>query len=186
LFEAGVVVAKDKIVNSREIYHGRVVRLWGETVQTPQGTTYEREVIRHNGAVAMLPIEPDGTLILVTQYRAGSDSDLLEIPAGTLNPGEDREECARRELQEEIGMAPGKLTKLGEYWVAASYTSEVITIYIAEDLRPSKLPADLDENLTLVRIPFDEALRMGYSNEIVDGKTLIGLAWAAKRWGKIG
>jgi len=171
----------EKVTSSRPIYDGNVVHLRIETVRTPDGHEYEREVIRHNGAVALIPLEPDGTVILVRQFRSGADGDLLEIPAGTLNPGEERLDCARRELQEEIGFYPEKLTKIGDFWVAASYTSERITIYLAENLRPSRLPADADENIELVRMPLKEALRMVDSNEITDAKTLIGLMWLVRR-----
>jgi ADP-ribose pyrophosphatase len=177
-------MADDKIVSSRSIYDGRVIHLRLETLKMPDGATYEREIIRHNGAVAMLPLEADGSVILVKQYRAGSEQEMLELPAGTLNPGEDRQDCARRELQEEIGFYPENLVELGQFWTAASYTSELITIYLVEGLRPSKLAGDRDEHLTPVRMPFEEALRMAYANQIEDGKTLIGLMWAAQRKGR--
>lgn len=172
---------EEKVIASRPIYDGRVVHLRMETIQAENGETYEREVIRHIGAVALVPVEADDTLILVRQFRAGADGPMLEIPAGTLNRGEDRMDCARRELQEEIGFYPGKLTALGQLRVAASYTSELITIYLAEDLRPSRLPGDDDENISIVRMPFEEALRMVYANEIDDSKTLIALMWMAHR-----
>jgi ADP-ribose pyrophosphatase len=171
----------DKVISSRSVFDGRVVHLRVETIQTADGETYEREVIRHLGAVALVPLEPDDTVILVRQFRAGADGEVLEIPAGTLNPGEDRLDCARRELQEEIGFYPEKLTTLGQFWVAASYTSELITIYVAEGLRPSRLPGDKDEDITVVRMPFEEALRMAYANEIDDSKTLIALMWIAQK-----
>lgn len=171
----------EKITNSRPIYDGKVVHLRLETIETAEGETFEREVIRHVGAVAMVPVTDDGQIILVRQFRAGADGDLLEIPAGTLNPAEDRDECARRELQEEIGVYPEKLTRLGDFWVAASYTSEKITVYLAEGLRASKLPEDADENIEIVRVPFDEAVHMAETNEIVDSKTLIALMWLARR-----
>jgi ADP-ribose pyrophosphatase len=169
----------EKTIKSTPVFDGKVVHLRMETVQAADGSTYEREVIRHSGAVALIPVEKDDTLILVRQFRSGADGDLLEIPAGTLNPGEDREACARRELQEEIGFYPEKLTKLGDFWVAASYTSELITIYLAEDLRPSQLPQDEDEDLEIVRLPFKQALAMAHNNEITDAKTLIALMWMA-------
>jgi ADP-ribose pyrophosphatase len=174
----------EQITSSRPIYDGNVVHLRIETVRTLDGHEYEREVIRHNGAVALIPLEPDGMVILVRQFRSGADSDLLEIPAGTLNPGEERIDCARRELQEEIGFYPEKLTPIGDFWVAASYTSERITIYLAEGLRPSKLPGDDDEDIELVRMPLKEALRMVDTNELTDAKTLIGLMWLARRQGE--
>jgi len=179
-------MSEKKITSSRPVFDGRVVHLRIETIETSDGQSYECEVIRHVGAVAMIPIEANGMVILVRQFRAGADGDLLEIPAGTLNPGEERIDCARRELQEEIGFYPEKLTPLGDFWVAASYTSEKITIYLAEDLRPSKLPGDADEDLEIVRVPLEDALHMAETNKFDDSKTLIGLMWMAQRRARAG
>jgi ADP-ribose pyrophosphatase len=171
---------QERIVESKDIYQGRVFDLRVETVEVGDGQTYTREMVVHNGAVAMVPLDPEGRVYFVRQYRAGADKALLEIPAGMLNDGEEREAAARRELQEEIGYYPEKLTRLGLFYVAASYTTEAITIYLAEDLRPSKLPGDVDEHITVEKLPLKEALKNVLSNEIEDAKTLIGLVWAAQ------
>ena len=120
---------------------------------------------------------------MVEQYRSGAATDLLEIPAGGLEKGEDAEACARRELQEEIGMTPGSLTRLGGFWVAASYSSEFITIYLAQKLTASRLAPDADEKLTMTLMPFRSVLGKVLSNEISDSKTIIGLIWAAQHLG---
>ncbi len=174
-------MADEKIIDSKQIYDGRVVKLHIETVQLDDGYTYEREVIRHSGAVALLPFDEDGNIYLVRQFRAGAEGDLLELPAGQLEPGEPPEVCARRELQEEIGMYPEELVELGGFYVAASYTSEFITIFMARGLRESVLPGDKDERIEIVKMPFEEAVQMAYRNEVYDSKTLIGLMWAAQR-----
>jgi ADP-ribose pyrophosphatase len=171
---------EERIIESKEIYQGRVFDLRVETIALDDGQTYLREMVIHNGAVAMVPLDPDGNVFFVRQYRAGADKSLLEIPAGMLNDGEEREAAARRELQEEIGYYPEKLTRLGLFYVAASYTTEAITIYLAEDLHPSKLPGDVDEHITIEKLPLKEALKKVLSNEIDDAKTLIGLVWAAQ------
>lgn len=176
-------MAGEKIIDSKQIYDGRVVNLHIETVQLDDGYTYERELIHHSGAVALLPFDEDGNIYLVKQFRAGAKGDLLELPAGQLEPDEPPEVCARRELQEEIGMYPEELVELGGFYVAASYTSEFIRIYIARGLRESVLPGDQDERIEVVKMPFEEAVQMAYRNEVVDSKTLIGLMWAAQRLG---
>lgn len=173
----------ERVIGSRQIYDGRVVHLRVDTIERDDGKVYEREIIQHSGAVAMVPFDADGNVILVRQYRSGCGGLLLELPAGGLEPGEAREDCARRELQEEIGYYPEELTLLGGFYVAASYTTEYITIYACRGLRPSRLAGDVDEDIALVRLPFDEALRMVRSNEIEDSKTLIGLNWAAHKLG---
>ncbi len=168
----------EQVIQSKTIFEGKVFDLHLDTVEL-DGHTYEREIIRHPGAVAMIPFDGEGNVLLVRQYRAGAGQELLEIPAGGLDPGESREQCARRELQEEIGMYPETLEKLGDFWVAASYTTELITIYIARGLRPSKLKGDTDERIATVTMPFRKAVQMALTNEIQDAKTLIGLMWAA-------
>ena len=125
---------QEEIVHSEEIFDGRVVHLRLETVARCDGHTYQREVIYHNGALAMVALDEDDNIMLVRQYRAGVKGHLLELPAGGLEPGESREDCARRELQEEIGYYPEQLTELGGFYVAASYTTEFITIYLARGI----------------------------------------------------
>jgi ADP-ribose pyrophosphatase len=173
----------ERIVESQRIYDGRVVHLRVDTIDRGDGHTYRREVIEHGGAVAMVPLDEAGNVILVRQHRAAAAKNLLEIPAGGLEPGEQREACARRELQEEIGYYPEKLTELGGFWVAASYTTEHITVYLVEDLRPSRLEGDVDERITVERMPFKEALQQALTNQIEDSKTLIGLMWTARHLG---
>lgn len=176
-------MADERVVHSEPIYDGRVVHLRVDTIERG-GVTFEREIIQHSGAVAMIPFDEYGNVILVRQHRAAADRELLELPAGGLEPGESRLDCARRELQEEIGYRPGTLIELGGYYVAASYTTEYITIYVARDLTPSRLPGDAGEDITVERMPFEQALALAVANEIEDSKTLIGLMWAAQQRGR--
>ncbi|MBN1428991.1 MAG: NUDIX hydrolase [Anaerolineae bacterium] len=178
-------MTQERIIKSQTIFEGKIVNLRVDTVTIGNDRTYEREIIQHGGAVALVPLDENGNVILVRQYRTGAGQELLELPAGGLEPGEGREECARRELQEEIGFYPEKLEKLGSFWVAASYTTESITIYLAGNLRPSQLPPDQDERISVVHMPFAEALQAALTNQIEDSKTLIGLVWAARHLGKI-
>ncbi|HEC21848.1 MAG TPA: NUDIX hydrolase [Chloroflexi bacterium] len=173
-------MSEEKIVSSQLVFEGRIFDLRVETVARSDGKTYQREMIIHNGAVAMVPLDEDGNVILVRQYRAGAEKVLLEIPAGMLEDGEEPLAAARRELQEEIGYYPEELTRLGLFYVAASYTTEAITIYLARGLRPSRLPQDIDEYITVERMPFRQALQQALDNDIEDAKTLIGLVWAAR------
>jgi len=178
-------IPEEKILNSEEIYDGKIVHLFVQTVDVGNGRIHERELVKHNGAVAMVPLDTDGNVVLVKQYRSGAEQVLLELPAGTLEPDEDRLAAARRELQEEIGYFPEKLTYMGEFYVAASYTTEKISIYLAEELRESKLVEDEDEIIVIQKLPFDDALSMAMENKIIDSKSIIGLTWAAIELGKI-
>ena len=129
----------------------------------------------------MAPFDEEGQLLLVRQFRAPAGQALLEIPAGTLDPNEEPEECARRELQEEIGYRPRTLERLGGVFLAPGYTSEYIHIFVARDLEPSSLPPDEDEILKVERVPFAEALRLIEEGIICDGKSVAALMWIAHR-----
>ena len=177
-------MTEEHIVHEETIYEGRVVNLHVETIDRG-GQLFKREIIHHGGAVAMVPIDEQGQVYLVEQHRSGAGKRLLELPAGGIEPGEEREACARRELQEEIGQFPEALTELGSFYVAASYTTEYITIYLAQGLRPSVREGDVDEEITVRSIPFDEAFQLALTNQIVDSKTLIGLVWAARHLGRL-
>jgi len=169
---------RETMISSELLYDGRVVHLYLETMLLPNGETAKREVVRHPGAVAIVPFDADGNVILVRQYRLPAKQMLLEIPAGTLEPGEDPLACAIRELQEEIGYKPGTIDKIGGIYTAPGYTTEFIHLYMASDLTESKLAQDADEFIEVVRVSLDEAIRMIHSAEIADGKSVSGLLLA--------
>ena len=168
----------EKMVKSEQIYDGKIVHLYVDEVQLPNGKTAKRELVRHNGAVAIVPVHSDGRVTLVRQYRHAAGRVLLEIPAGTLNPTENPEVCAVRELQEETGYKPGKLEKLGGIFVAPGYTTEFIHLSMATDLSVSPLALDEDEFIEIETMSFEQALDLIRSGEIVDGKSISGLMLA--------
>jgi ADP-ribose pyrophosphatase len=174
----------EKILSSEPVYLGKLVNLYVDTVQLPDGNRAMREIIKHPGAVAMVPLLASGQVVLVRQFRGAADRVLLEIPAGTLEPGEDPLAAAGRELQEEAGYRPGKLERLGGEYTAPGYTSEFIHLFLATELEPSRLAQDADEFLEVVTLPLDEALRQVENGEIQDGKTIIGLLLVARRLGR--
>jgi ADP-ribose pyrophosphatase len=171
---------EEKILSSEPIYDGKLVKLYRDTVQLPDGNRADREIVRHTGAVAMVPLLPGGDVLLVRQYRTAARRILLEIPAGTLEPGEDPLNAAVRELQEETGYKPGKLARLGAEFTAPGYTTEIIYLFIATDLEAARLDADDDEFIEVVRLPFDEAVRQVIAGEIPDGKTQLALLLTAE------
>ncbi len=168
----------ETLLNSELVYDGRIVHLYVETVQLPDGKTAKREVVHHNGAVAIVPFDAAGHVVLVRQYRLPARRVLLEIPAGTLEKGEEPDACAIRELQEETGYKPGKLERIGGIFVAPGYSTEFIHLYLATDLSESRLAHDEDEFLEVVHIPFTDALQMIADADICDGKSVSGLLLA--------
>jgi ADP-ribose pyrophosphatase len=174
----------EKTLSSEPVYLGKLVKLFVETVELPDGNRSMREIVKHPGAVAMVPLLASGEVVLVRQFRGAADRVLLEIPAGTLEAGEEPLAAAGRELQEEAGYRPGKLERLGGEYTAPGYTSEFIHLFLATDLVPSRLVQDADEFLEVVTLPLDEALRQVENGEIQDGKTIIGLLLVARRMGR--
>lgn len=175
--------APGHIVASRRIFDGRVVHLRVDTVARSDGRSYDIEVVEHGGAVAMVPLDDEGNVYLIRQYRDSVREYLLEVPAGGLEPDEPPTECARRELQEEIGFYPEQLEELGSFYLAPGYSTERITLYVARGLRPARLPGDVDEDISVERLPLRRALELALTGRIKDAKTILGLIWVARRLG---
>jgi ADP-ribose pyrophosphatase len=168
------------VLSSRSVHDGRVVKLSLEEVRLPNGHTVTLELIRHPGAAAVVPVDREGNVILVRQYRHATGSWLLEVPAGTLDhPGEPPEECARREVEEETGYLAGRLISLGWIWTTPGFTNEKIWLYLALDLTPTRADLEDDEVLSVESLPLGEAVRRAVSGEIVDGKSVCALLRAA-------
>lgn len=139
------------------------------------GVIYNRDVIRHPGSAVIVPLFEDRTVGLVRQYRHAAGEDLLELPAGSLEQGETAEECAAREVREEIGFAAGRLRKLTEFYVSPGFLSEKMTVFIATELEESRGTPDEDEFIDFVRMPLAEAAEMARNGHLADAKTMLGL-----------
>jgi ADP-ribose pyrophosphatase len=166
-------------IASDEVFAGKLLHVFRDRVRLPDGHETIREVVRHPGAVGIVPRYADGRIVLVRQFRYVAGRELWEIPAGTLDkPGEAIEAGARRELAEEAGLKADRWTTLGSAYLAPGYSDEVMTFFLAEDLSPTVAHADLDESFKVN--PFDahdlQVLRA--TGELLDAKTLLGLAWA--------
>ena len=166
---------------AKQIYNGKVVHLEIVDIQLPDGSTAQREVIRHSGAVAIIALDDQQQVFMVRQYRIGADQHLYEIPAGLLGPGEPPEQAAVRELREETGYRPGTLEALGGFYVAPGYTTEFIHLFIARDLVHDPLAQDKDEFLEAQSMPLKDAIHMIDEGKIVDSKTIIGLLRLARQ-----
>lgn len=170
-----------RLLSSATVYEGRLFDVELDELQMPNGVVARREIIRHPGAVCMVPIDQDGRIVLVTQYRHAAGRRLLELPAGTLEPGEEPATTVVRELQEEIGMRPGKVEALGGFFVAPGYTTEYIWLYVCSDLSPAPLDGDDDEDIEVETRTPAEALAAVDSGEICDAKSVIGIL----RWHRL-
>jgi ADP-ribose pyrophosphatase len=160
---------------SEKIYQGRVFDLRRDQVRLPDGQQVQLDIVEHSGAVTLLPLDEEGFVWFVRQYRHAAQEEILELPAGTLDEAEEPETCALREVREEIGMAAGRIQKIGEFYLAPGYSTEYMYVYLATDLRPDPLQADFDEFLSIERIPLEQAFKLAESGEIRDGKTLATL-----------
>lgn len=173
-----------EVVRSERVFSGRIFSVRRDVLRT-RGGEVVRDVVEHPGAVAFLPELPDGSVVLVEQYRHAVGGMLLEAPAGTLEPGESPEECARRELVEETGYEPGELEYLGEVYLAPGYSTERIRLYrIRVSARGEPRP-EPDEEIRIVVMPFEELLRRAASGEIRDAKTIALAFLVAARRGLI-
>ena len=169
-------------VSSQVVYSGKLFQVFKDEVRLPGGGTTTREIVRHPGSVAIVPRQADGRIVLVRQFRYATGRELWEIPAGTCDKaGEPVDATARRELAEEAGLTAGRWTRLGSAYLVPGWGDELMTWYLAEDLSPTEAHAELDESFQVN--PFDLAsLRVLLkSGDLVDSKTLLGLAWAGLR-----
>ncbi|MEM6281600.1 MAG: NUDIX hydrolase [Chloroflexota bacterium] len=169
----------EKILQSTQIFKGRIVDLSVHDVELPDGTQAKREMIKHPGAVAIVALDANNNVLLIRQFRLGADKVLVELPAGTLEPGEPAVTCAVRELREETGYRPGILDRVGGWYVAPGYTTEYIHLFIAADLTHDPIAGDADEFIEPFRVPFEQALAMVRNGEIENSTAVAGLLRAA-------
>ena len=152
-----------------------------DTVELPGGRRATREVVEHGDVVAIVPLLDDGSVFLVRQYRLPTGQVMLEVPAGGVDGGETPEQAAQRELGEECGRRAGRLERLGGFYVSPGFTNEFVHVFLATELEPSPLRPEADEQLAVVQLPLEEALRLVSVGEVCDAKSVIGLMWAAAR-----
>ena len=169
-----------ELLSSEEVFGGRLISVARDTVREGE-KTYLREVVGHPGGAAVVPIYDDGTTALVSQYRHPTRKYVLELPAGKLDPGERPEETAARELEEELGVVPGRLELLSEFYTTPGFCAERLWVFMATGLRETERRHEDDEIIEVVRLPFAGALERVASGEVEDAKTIIGLLLAARR-----
>jgi len=167
-----------ELIKSEVLMKGRAFAIRRDHLKTPDGRETKFDIIEHGGSVVIIPVDEKGNMLLVRQYRHATGGDLLELPAGTLDDNEDPEVCAAREIREETGMAAGKLTKLGEFYLVPGYSTEFMVVYLATGLSDNPLDADDDEFLSVESIPVAEAIKMAERGAIPDAKSLAALFMA--------
>ena len=173
---------KPKVISTKTVYEGRVFDVVKNNIREEE-SEYIREVITHNGSAVIVPVTTENEVILVRQYRQAAEKFLLELPAGSVEDDETVEECAFREVEEEVGMKAGKMEQLTEFYVSPGFLAEKMYIFLATDLIQSQQNLDEDENLSIVKMSFEEAFKKIRSNEIEDAKTMLGLIFSGKHFG---
>lgn len=167
-----------ELIGQETMYRGRAFNVRRDEVRLPNHRTMHLDIVEHVGAVTILPVDNEGHILFVRQYRHAAGRELVELPAGTLKPGETPENCALREIREETGFAAGKMVELGEFYLAPGYSTEYMVVYLATELKHDPLPGDQDEIIALEAVPIDQAYTMALQGRLMDGKSLAALLLA--------
>jgi ADP-ribose pyrophosphatase len=165
----------EKLLSTKEIFRGRSVNLIIDEVEKISGIVTSREIVKHADCIAVVPVDDENCVILVKQYRRPVDKVLLEIPAGGIEDGEEPVQCVIRELQEEIGYRPGKVIKIGGIYSAPGYCTEYLHLFLAKDLKQSRLIAEDTDEIEVVRVPLSEIPGLIQRGDICDAKSVSAL-----------
>jgi len=172
---------QEKTLSSTYIYQGRVINLRQDRVNLPGGRETTREIVEHPGAVVILALTNEKKIVMIRQFRKPAEEVLWELPAGTIEPGEDLEKCARRELEEETGYYPRKVKKIITFFSTPGFCNERLTLFLVENLEKRNKNEEADEFIKVELIDLKEALRLVKENIIKDAKTIIGILYLASR-----
>jgi ADP-ribose pyrophosphatase len=167
-----------ELIRSEILMKGRAFAIRRDHMRTPDGRETKFEIVEHGGSVVIVPVDEQGNLLLVRQYRHAANTHLLELPAGTRDGDEPFEECAAREIREETGMEAGALTRVGSFYLAPGYSTEYMGVFLATDLKHNPLEADEDEFLSVEKMPVGQALEMAERGGMPDAKSLAALLLA--------
>lgn len=164
-----------EVVHTEKIYQGRVFAVRQDQVRMPDGKLAKLDIVDHQGAVTLVPVDEERRIWFIRQYRHAAGRVLLELPAGVMETDEQPETSAQREIREEIGMAAAQLKKIGEFFLAPGYSTEYMLVYLATEIYPDPLQGDEDEFISIEKIPVDQALQMARAGQIQDAKSLAAL-----------
>ena len=171
-------------VESRMAFQGRLINVRVDTVKLPQGKLTTREIVEHAPCVCIVPVDEQDRVVLVRQYRKPAEKEMLEIPAGSIEPGEDPEKAALRELEEETGYTATRLRHLCSFWMTPGYCTEEMHAYLAQGLKPGSLRPDEDEDIEVVKVPLDDLPEMIARGEFQDAKSIASLLTALRLLGR--
>ncbi|MGG4494469.1 NUDIX domain-containing protein [Brevibacillus reuszeri] len=171
----------EKTIASQPIYDGRIIKVKVDEVLLPNGNTAKREIVNHQGAVAVLPLTDDGKMVVVRQFRKPLECTIVEIPAGKLEIGEEPLACAKRELEEETGYVAENYTLLSSFYTSPGFADELLHVFVATGLTKGESRPDEDEFVDVLELTLDEAHDLHRTGEIRDAKTVVALyAWENK------
>lgn len=171
---------KEKTLNEKNIYDGKIIRVHVDDVELPDGSKAIREIVEHSGGVCVAALTENEELFFVRQYRYPFKRELLELPAGKLEKGEDPMEAGMRELSEECGVEAGKVISMGTVYPTVAYCSEIIYLFLATELKSTSQHLDEGEFLSVEKIPLQKAVEMVMAGEISDSKTVALVLKTAK------
>lgn len=166
---------EEETLFSEVVYNGKAVTVRRDRVRIPSGRQTIREIVEHTNCVAIIPITKNGNILLVNQFRKPVGKELLEIPAGGIDPGEDPESAVRRELCEEVGFSPNKVERIGGFYSAPGYSTEYLFLYLATDLVANQLHAEDTDSITIIQASIDQIPNLITSGRIRDAKSIAGL-----------
>jgi len=165
----------EKTISSQQIYDGRILKLRVDTVRLPSGRVTKREIVEHEDCIAIVAIDGDDNVLLVKQFRKAVEKEVLEIPAGGIEPGEEPVAAVKRELREETGFLPQRVERIGGFYSAPGYSSEFLHLFVASELTPEKLLAEDTESIKVERVPISQILELIRTGVISDAKSVAGL-----------
>ncbi|WP_339190908.1 ADP-ribose pyrophosphatase [Bacillus sp. FSL K6-1003] len=170
---------EEKTIAKEQIFSGKVIDLYVEDVELPNGKTSKREIVKHPGAVAVLAVTDEGKIIMVKQFRKPLERTVVEIPAGKLEKGEEPEYTALRELEEETGYTAKKLTKMTAFYTSPGFADEIVHVFLAEELSvlEEKRELDEDEFVEVMEVTLEDALKLVESREVYDAKTAYAIQY---------
>ncbi|MEC0592265.1 ADP-ribose pyrophosphatase [Bacillus inaquosorum] len=170
---------EEKTIAKEQIFSGKVIDLYVEDVELPNGKASKREIVKHPGAVAILAVTDEGKMVMVKQFRKPLERTIVEIPAGKLEKGEEPEYTALRELEEETGYTAKKLTKITAFYTSPGFADEIVHVFLAEELSALEEKRELDEDefVEVMELTLEEALKLVESREVYDAKTAYAIQY---------
>ena len=173
---------RERLISSKRAFEGRLIGVQVDEVELADGRRTAREVVSHPGAVAVVPMLDGGRVVMIRQYRHAAGRVLWELPAGTLGSGESPEECARRELAEEVGYEAGELRLLFSTYLSPGYSTEIIHLFCATGLHPGPAAVEEDEQIEVIALPLEEAVAMVGNGLVKNAAAICGILALWREW----